>query len=88
MNITKKPAIKNNSEFRIKTLCSGASCAKAGLANKLAAPARHEYFKIVLTSCNSYMIPLEGAIASFVGTNPHRGLKIESENFAVANFAA
>jgi hypothetical protein len=88
MNITKNPDIKNSNEFRMKTLCAGASCAKAGLAIKLAAPARHEYFKLVLIIGNSYVMPLKGAIASFVGTNPNRFLKIESENLAIANFAA
>ena len=72
----------------MKTLCAGASCANAGLAIKLAAAARPDYFKIVLTISNSYMMPLKGAFASFARTNPNRFLKVERENLAITNFAA
>ena len=34
MNITRNPDIKNSNEFKMKTLCGGASWAKAGLAGE------------------------------------------------------
>jgi hypothetical protein len=53
MNMTKKPDIRNSSEFKMNTLCAGASCAKAGLAISPTTPARGKDFNIILTIGNS-----------------------------------